>query len=204
MTADFSTLFLVVQNWGYLIIYIAMVVEGPIVNSAASFAASLGYFNFFLVGVIAFLGDLTGDIIYYSIGRFGKKIIINKYRRYFKIESALLKDIIKEMKKNMKKTIVAIKLIPILAGPGLLVAGAFKVPFKKYLLVSVLTIIPTTLFFSLTGYYFGFAFDKLNRYFGIVGSSIAAVIFLFIFLPVFYKFVAKMIYKSHYLNNQKI
>jgi len=175
----------------YLILYILMIIEGPIVNAAASFAASLGYLNLFIIWIIAFLADLTADIFYYSIGRLGNHFILEKYENFFKMKAPFINKIKEGLAKHSIKTIIALKLTPFFSSPGLIIIGSSKIPFKKYVLVSSLTIIPMILFFSLIGYYFGVAFSNFYNYFGSIISLIITLIFLIIILPFIFRWIIK-------------
>lgn len=63
---------------GYFFMFIGIIIEGPIVTSSAGFAASLGYFNVWIVLLLSVLGNLIGDIAHYFFGRFFRKKIIDK------------------------------------------------------------------------------------------------------------------------------
>ncbi|MGH8400021.1 MAG: DedA family protein [Gammaproteobacteria bacterium] len=60
-----------VSEYGYLAIFLLSLVEGPIVTLYAAVLAAQGIFNLFLVYLMVVLGDLTGDVLVYSLGRFG-------------------------------------------------------------------------------------------------------------------------------------
>jgi len=173
-----------------------MVIEGPIVNASASFAASLGYFNIFFIWIIAFFADLTGDIAYYFLGRIGDKYILQRCKRFFKIKSPMLHNVRKGLAKHSGKSIIVFKLTPLLAGPGLIIVGASRVPFKKYLLFTALTIFPITLFFSIGGYYLGIAFNSVAKYAGYASSTVVVIILLVIVLPYLFRIIIKNVLKA--------
>mgnify|MGYP001591522550 CR=1 FL=1 len=50
---SFATVFDWVIKHGYLFIFIAMCVEGPVVTAAAAFAAALGYFSWPVIFILA-------------------------------------------------------------------------------------------------------------------------------------------------------
>jgi membrane protein DedA with SNARE-associated domain len=54
--------------WTYILLAILVAVEGPIATLAGSVASSAGYLNPVLVFVSASCGNLTSDILWYSMG----------------------------------------------------------------------------------------------------------------------------------------
>jgi membrane protein DedA with SNARE-associated domain len=62
------------QAGGYVVMFGLMVIEGPIITLMASFLASIGLFSFPLVLLLGWMGDITGDLMYFAIGRFGLKM----------------------------------------------------------------------------------------------------------------------------------
>jgi len=152
------------ENLGYLIIFLIFVVEGPITNFVAAFAASMGFFNVFIILILAILGNVVGDLIYFFIGRLGKDSFIHKY-----IKNSLTEDKVKRIEKYLKhhpgKTLVVIKLTPGLPVPGLISAGAAGMEFRKFLFYSVVISAVQCSFITLLGFYSGAAFTIIYKYF---------------------------------------
>jgi membrane protein DedA with SNARE-associated domain len=93
-----------------------------------------------------------------------------------------VKNIETMIHKNAVKSLIAIKLIPLLATPGLVVAGASRMKMEKYVLWSLIITIPSTLFYLILGYYFGAAYDRINQYLNIGGYFIAIVVIIVLFI----------------------
>ena len=68
------------------------------------------------------------------------------------------------IKEHPKKTLIAIKLAPVLPAPGLMVIGAIKMPVGRYTWMTFLVTLPKAVLFMLLGYYFGRAYDNVSRY----------------------------------------
>jgi len=164
-----------VQLHGYLIIFIIMIFEGPIIITAASFAASLGYFNVWIIFILGCLGDVVGDALVYYIGYYGRKRWINQYGHLFGIKRTSLGKLEKHFKKHLGKTLVAFKMTP-LAVPVLMLAGAGHVPIKKYAFWSAMIILPKTIFFTSLGYFFGIFANSILKYYNNVGYYFLALI----------------------------
>ena len=187
---------LFIHNNGYVIFFIAMIIEGPVVNTAAAFASSLGYFNIWLIFLIAVLGDLVGDLVYFFMGRFGRTFVLDKYGHRIGLGKKRVIYIEKNLHNHFMKTLLFVKLTPFIVGPGLTIIGASKVKLSKFILTSLLIIIPTCIFFTFTGYYFGMAVDKFMKIFNNISIIIIAIILLIIIIPLFYKWIASKIAKD--------
>lgn len=153
-----------VKSAGYFLMFIAMIIEGPIITSAAAFAAALGYFNIFIILILSILGDLTGDFVYYGMGYFGRVTVVEKYGHKVGLTKERMERMEKLIKEHPTKTMTAIKLAPVIPGPGLMMIGATKMPFWKYAWITLVVTLPKTILFMLLGYYFGRAYDTIAHY----------------------------------------
>jgi len=183
------------QKEGYIIIFLLMVIEGPIITTAASFLASAGFFSIYLIFVLSLFADLTADIMYYTIGRATNKTVIEKKFQNLKGKKSF-KKIEAGMNNHLGKTLLIVKLTPFLAIPGLLLAGALKVSIKKFTIISLAITIPRTIFLTVSGFYFGYAVNKILMYF-----ELGQYIFLFLIIAVIiiyfiFKFISSKIEKS--------
>lgn len=172
---SFSDVLSFVQVHGYLMMFIIMIVEGPIIITAASFAASLGYFNIWIVFLLGCLGDVIGDDLAYLFGYYGRRKLVNQYGHLFGIKLSTINKIENHFKRHLGKTIAAFKMTP-LAIPVLMVAGASRVPFKKYTFWSIVTLLPKTIFFTSLGYFFGLFANSVLKYYNNIGYYILALI----------------------------
>jgi len=163
--ASFSSALAWVKSAGYFLMFVAMVIEGPIITSAAAFAAALGYFNIWLVFLLAIAGDLVGDYIYYAIGYYGRVQFVEKYGHKVGLTKARLKHMERLIKNHPKKTLTAIKLAPLLPAPGLMMIGASRMSVRRYTWLTFLVALPKALLFVALGYYFGAAYDRFAAVF---------------------------------------
>lgn len=163
--ASFSSALAWVKSAGYFLMFIAMVIEGPVITSAAAFASALGYFNILIVILLSIAGDLVGDYIYYGIGYYGRVQFVEKYGHKVGLTKTRLKHMERLIKTHPKKTLAAIKLAPLLPAPGLMMIGATKMPLKRYTWLTFVVALPKTLLFFALGYYFGAAYDRFSTIF---------------------------------------
>ncbi len=180
---------------GYLFMFIAMAIEGQIATMAAAFGVALGYFNLLTVFGLAVSADLMTDIIYYSIGNFGKSSFVQKVIHRFKLSNNRIEKIKGLVQKHPVKTLTALKLTPFLSTPGLIIVGYSGMAFRKFIAISLLVIIPKSIVFMLLGYYFSVPYFNMVAYFHdnrIIAITIAIAIFL---VYVLYQKITKEIAK---------
>lgn len=184
---DFTT-FTGALSWvithSYIPMSAGMLIGGPIVVSAAAFAVALGYYNIYMVFLVALLTDLVADVGYYGIGHFGRLTLINRIGHYFRLSDERVKNIEELIEKHGGKMLLVLKLTPILPAPGLMMVGALHMPIKKYVTYVLLIAFPKTLFFMFIGYYFGSLYSTINEY--IAGGGIILLIVIIIIAFVYY------------------
>ncbi len=169
---------------GYWLLFIAMLIEGPAVTAAGAFAAALGYMNVYVVFLLSILGNLIPDIIYYLVGFWGQKGFAERYASQFGLTKERISRLENLSEHHAGKMLAVIKIIPFLATPGLILAGAFRIPVKKYIIWSLIITVPSSLFFLIVGYYFGAAYATISRYLNYGGY--AAFGFLVMFALIYY------------------
>jgi membrane protein DedA with SNARE-associated domain len=151
-----------------------MILEGPIITILGAFLASLGFFNVFIILVLSISGDIAGDIILYAIGYYGGARILEKAERFLKIKPHVIEKIKEYFKKYGKKTIFYVKSTTGLCWITFITAGSIKMHFKDFLTASFLGGIVWSAFLVISGYFFGYAFEKINEYI----KSASIIIFL--------------------------
>jgi membrane protein DedA with SNARE-associated domain len=178
---------------GYWILFLAILIEGPIMTAAGAFAAALGYMNAYFVFLLSVAGNLIPDIALYAIGYWGRKSLAEKYGHRVGLNERRIKYLENLLERHAGKALTIIKLLPILPTPGLILAGATRMPIKKYTFWSIVIIFPSSLFFLIIGYYFGAAYATVERYLHYGGYAIIGLIILFGMIYFFYKRISKKI-----------
>ncbi|MEK7325505.1 MAG: VTT domain-containing protein, partial [Chloroflexota bacterium] len=152
------------------------VIEGPIVTIVAGFLASLGYFNALIIYILAILGDLIGDTLYYVLGRRGNEYLLAR-KKFLWINIEQLKALTNHFDKHLGKSIILGKWTHVVGAPILIAAGMARVSFKKFILFNIIGTAPKILVFLIIGYYFGQAYKRIDAY-----LEYAAVIIFFIII----------------------
>lgn len=179
---------------GYILMFLLMMIEGPVITAAGAFVAALGLFNIWIVLILSIFGNLIPDIIFYSIGYFGREKFINKYQKYLGLKKGNIEYLENMINTHAIKSLVLIKLVPFLATPGLIMVGLTKMDIKKYIKWSLIITVPSSLIYLIIGYYFGTAYDKIEHYMNIGGYLIVTFLILFFiimhYIKKFYQKVA--------------
>ena len=191
---SFNDLFQYAQVHGYFWIFLIMIVEGPVMTVAGAFAASLGYFNIWTIFILSFFGDVVGDALAYYIGYFSRKRVIEKYENFFGIKKKSFEYLEKHFKKHLGKTLFIVKSTP-LAIPGLMVAGASKVPIKKYAFWNAVNILPRTIFFTGLGYFFGIFANSILHYYKNITYYILALILVILLVYFAWKKISEKVFR---------
>jgi membrane protein DedA with SNARE-associated domain len=186
-----------ILNQGYTLMFLLMLIEGPVVTAAGAFAAAFSYFHLWIVFTLSVLANIIPDAVYYAMGYWGRGTFIDKYGHYFGLTRKRIQAAEKLAKKHTVKSLFAIKMIPFLATPGLIVVGASKMDIRKYAFWITIITLPSSLVYLLLGYYFGAAYDTIDHYLHLGYYLIAAavvVLFLVIYFQRRYSesFVRKM------------
>jgi membrane protein DedA with SNARE-associated domain len=159
--------------------FLGMLIWGPPVTAAGAFGAALGHFNLWIVFALSLLTNLLSDAVFYAIGFWGRQEFVLNYGKYAGITKARLRIFEKLMAEHIGKAMTISKLVPLLALPGLVMAGVTRVPMRSYVWWAVIIAIPSSLVYLLVGFYFGAVYDQVERYLHLGGIVIALLIVLF-------------------------
>ena len=156
---NFQQVFAWVSAHGYVLMFLAMCIEGPTVTAAATFAVTLGFFNPFIVFVLSIFGDVLPDVLYYGIGRWKGLGFVTKFGHKFGMTTERVARLEKTIKTHGGKTVAVLKYTPVLSTPGLMLVGAMGMTWLRYVGFVFLVTLQKTLTFMAVGYFFGRAYD---------------------------------------------
>lgn len=193
--AVFATIFQWVAAHGYWFMLLLMMLEGPIVTTAAAFAASWGYFDPFLVYFLSFVGDFVTDIAYYYFG-FGVDLaLVRRVRSRWRLPLVWQEKIEKFLSHNTIKTVVFIKLMPFLPFPGLSFMGSRRINAGKVIITCAWITALKSLIFVLIGYTLGKVFS-LNIYLKYGNWILPVILAVFVVLYFVYHLLFKSLSKK--------
>lgn len=178
MFFDLNNVVLWLLNYRYTVLFPILIIEGPIITIIAGFLSSQGIFNIWAVYGLAITGDVAGDIIYYALGRWGGRRLIERWGRFFGLGIEKINGLERHFANHSGKTLIFGKLSHAIGGPILAAAGIVKMPLNKFVWFNFLATLPKSLLLLIIGYYFGEAYKQINHYLNYATVWIFAVIFL--------------------------
>jgi len=181
-----------IQQGNYFILFFILLFEGPIIGFVASYLSSQGFLNIFLVAIIYFLGDLTGDIIHYILGYFISSTHNKFFKKRFKFftkktTSKKLGKIHRLVEKKLFLCLVIIKITPPLSSIGLISVGAKKIKFIKFAIYSAIISLMIEIPIILLGYYSGITVSSFLNIQNIYNKLAILLVFLVIILYILKK-----------------
>ena len=188
-----------VMSHGYLIFLIIAIFEGPFATMAGGVAAGLGYFDIYLIIALAFLGDIGGDFLFYGIGYASKAITHSRLLRYLGLTQKRIDYVEKILHNHIFKTVLLIKISPMIGPFGLMIIGTSKISFKRFMLSASIISIPKTIVYVLIGYFSAETYLELNEKFSqgqyvFLGAIVFSAICYFIYNKIM-KSIAKKLEK---------
>ena len=174
-----ETIFLqYITNWGwliYVIIFIAMFVEGDAVLFTAFYLANSGHLNVPLLVIVAVIGVVFGDVVWYKIGEH-----LEKRSTFFrKIAAKITKTLDIRLQKHPISTLCITKFTYGIHHAILLRAGAVRLSFKKYFWTMFFAGAFWTTVIGGIAYFFASSIDLIKKYikYGEIGLLIGLIIF---------------------------
>ncbi len=117
--------------WVYLVLFLMVMVEGPIAILVAATAASTGFLYPLPVFLTASLGNLTADLLWYFLGYSGNIEWILKIR-WLKMDARSLEVLKNSMRRNAVRALLIAKLTNGLIVPALIATGLAKVNIRRW------------------------------------------------------------------------
>ena len=139
----------------YLLLAFLVAIEGPLATLAAAVASSTGYLDPRLVFLAASCGNLTADILWYSVGYAGKIELLTRYGGWLGLKKDLILRLEQDVHDHVGKFLFVAKLTLGLVVPTLIAAGLARVPWRRWVGLLFLAEGIWTGGLVLTGYYFG-------------------------------------------------
>ena len=176
--------------WGYVILFLAMLIEGELFLIAAGMMVSLHAFDLFDAYFFALAGVLTGDVLWYSAGRY-----LEHNHSENKYLSSVINRVLKSLpgiKKNPFRMIFLSKFIYGLNHSTILVLGYIKIEFMHFFKIQVLTSFLWTVIFFTIGYVSGEAALALTHRFD---RLVMLTVFFLLSLLIAGRIIARVIEK---------
>ncbi len=167
---DIPELQIFLSQYKYILLFLGLIFEGPILMVAAGFLLHIGVFNFTPMFIAIFVGDMVGDIIWYCVGYFFAEPFLLKYGYFFGVTPEKLEKA-KELFKRYQIKILLISKMTLGLGMALatlVAAGATKTSFRLYMLLNALGEFILISILLLVGYYFGYLYNNITQGFKMI------------------------------------
>lgn len=170
-----------IQNYGYLIVFVGTLLEGETIVVLAGFAAFQGHLSLQYIIPVAILGSSLGDHVYFYIGRMKGRSILAKrphwHARVGKIHDLLIRH------QNLlifgSRFMYGFRMaIPV-------VLGTSKVSALRFSVLNIAGAVVWSLLFAFGGYMFGEAIEAfLGNVKKIEGYILLGIIFVVVLMQV--------------------
>ena len=159
----------------YAIIFIAMFLEGDVVLFMAFYVANSGHLNAPLLIVIAIVGVVVGDVLWYKIGEHLEK----RSAIFRKIATKITKTLDARLQRHPISTLCITKFTYGIHHAILLRAGAIRLPFKRYFWTMFTAGAVWTTVIGGLAYFSSTSMELFKSYlkYGEVGLLVAIIIF---------------------------
>lgn len=164
-------------QYGYIGIFAGVIVGGEILLLAAGFLAAQGYFNVFSVIFLATIAVILVDILWYILGRFGEKALVTRLQKVLIGKKEKTVGLDQLLKKHASKTILLVRFVYGVRAMVLILAGALRMHFGKFVLLNVIGSLVWATTMTLLGYFFGESWQVLRQY---VQNSVLFVTLIFV------------------------
>ncbi len=188
-------------QYGYLSVFLGVAIGGEILILAVGFLSSLGYFNIFLAILVATLGVIISDTIFYLLGRIGRKKIFYRIAKFFRISQKRIDKMESIFIKHDIKAMLLIRFVYGLRAMTLIVAGVSKMKYYRFFIYNFIGTFTWALVLGLLGYFFGESWIILKEYIENFILLISILVFIGIFIMIIITIFKKYLIKQFKLNN---
>lgn len=139
------------------------VVEGPVVTFACGVLISIGKLNPLLAFGIVVAGDLIGDAILYSLGRWGGRRVLSFFGSHPRL-AARVHELEGQLLRKAGRALIIGKLTHSVGAAVLLAAGVIRMPLGRFLAVSLGSTLLKSFVLLVAGYWIGSSYQLVLDY----------------------------------------
>lgn len=191
----------IISSIGYVGIGSGMLLESAciplpseLVLPLAGFMISDGKITMYGANIAVTLGSLCGSLIAYAIGYYGGRPFILKYGKYFFVSEKKFTQSERTFKKFGCAAVLFGRLLPVIRTFISLPAGIARINLNKFIIYSLLGMIPWNFILIFLGYKFGQQYDVL----------ISPIFHKFEYIVIGFLIIAMFIFIiKHFLNPRK-
>ncbi len=164
----------------YLIIVVLAIIEGPFLSLTSGALLFAGYFHFWPLYFSLMLGDLIGDVGWYTIGYWWGHRFVARFGQYFDLTEKHINKVKEIFHRHHEKILFFSKTTNGLglALAILFTAGLSHIPFRRYLAINFMGQLIWSGLLIAIGYSFGNLYVTINSVIGKAFLVIVVVILL--------------------------
>ncbi len=177
-----SVLITLLIKYKYEILFPGLVIEGPILTLLAGFLATPAggsIFNLATLYFVVLFSDVFGDVLYYSVGRWGRGTKLFKwllYRMKRTEESFIFVE--EYFRDHGGKTLALAKITHGLGWPVMVASGSARMKFGRFFAFCFATSIFKSAGLILLGYFYGRSYELVDDYLSYTSFIITSVVIL--------------------------
>jgi membrane-associated protein len=172
------------SHYGYFVIFPLAIIEGPIITIIAGFLCSLGQLDLRLAYLVVVAGDISGDCLYYALGRFAQDRSPKRLLRLLGLTPERIELVRGYFARHPKKTFTIAKISHGIGAAPLFAAGLVRYPFAKFFLYNLLLTFVKSIILILIGFYFGQTYVHIKTY-----LDYAAIVGVVAFIGLYWAFI---------------
>ncbi|MGG0777864.1 DedA family protein [Bacillus rugosus] len=179
------------MNMGYAGIAIGLMIEiipSEIVLAYGGYMVSEGTIGFIGAIIAGVIGGTIAQIFIYWIGRYGGRPFLDKYGKYLLIKKHHIDMSENWFQKYGAGVVFSARFIPVVRHAISIPAGIAKMPFLKFVVLTVLAIIPWSILFVYLGIQLGSQWDDVEN---IAGTYTTPIMILAIVVIALYFVIKK-------------
>ncbi len=169
-----------IATYGYIVLFLGVVVEGEIFPLAAGWLSSLGSLDVFISIIVTFAGVVIGDIIWFRIGYRWGRPLLNRFGRLIWLKQSRIQALQQHFEENGKKTLFITKFIYSFGHSSIVIAGMARMNFKEFLKVDIPAGLLWSILFVMLGRFLGHSFLLLSDIIKNVTLAIIIVVLVLI------------------------
>ncbi len=171
--------------WSYLILFILIFVEGPVVTMMAGAMAGAGILRFDATLLVAIVANTAADSMWYLLGYFGGSRSILFRTRWMRRRRHLVQRLRYTIRQEAVKLFVLSKLaVGVMSIPVLIASGMARVAWYKLFMVSLIVEPVWNGILIFAGYRLGDYIAQLDRGLRIV-ALIGSAVMVWVFVDIY-------------------
>ncbi len=151
---DVRIILSLIDAYGYPILYVISTIEGPTITAFSGFLVAASLMSLVPTFLVLFAGDLTGDTLYYSAGRFGGRRLLARFGHRVTLTEERIEYYASRFRIHDWLLLIVAKTQPL--GTAIhFSAGMAKHSYLRFIFINAVISVPKTLVLMGIGYFLG-------------------------------------------------